>query len=83
MATGVGTFLAVVWLIFIGFRQSQGLSLTVKGEECVYEEVEFDGDAISGNFVSVAGIRFWRSRNSGIDFSNFATKIRLAPIRAG
>ncbi|KAH9325578.1 hypothetical protein KI387_005756, partial [Taxus chinensis] len=46
-----------------------GLSLTVFEEECMYEKVEYEGDAVSGNFVVVDHDAFWRSESPAMDFT--------------
>ncbi|XP_077239740.1 transmembrane emp24 domain-containing protein p24beta3-like [Tasmannia lanceolata] len=69
MATGKLKYVVVLWLVSSVLHRGRGLSLTVEDVECVYEEVRYDGDMISGNFVVVERFLFWKWSNPGIVFS--------------
>ncbi|KAL6271557.1 transmembrane emp24 domain-containing protein p24beta3-like [Prunus yedoensis var. nudiflora] len=45
------------------------LSITVTDLECVSEQVLYEGDTISGNFVAIDHDIFWSSDHPGIDFT--------------
>ena len=47
--------------------QSHALVLTVQNTECVWEDVEYDGDVVSGNFVVLDHEVFWGSDHPGIE----------------
>lgn len=46
---------------------SQALVLTVQNTECVWEDVEYDGDLITGNFVVLDHEIFWGADHPGIE----------------
>lgn len=48
-------------------QPAQALRITVQATECVWEEVEYDGDIITGNFVVVDHEIFWGSDHPGIE----------------
>ncbi|CAM6025463.1 unnamed protein product [Sphagnum balticum] len=48
-------------------RTAEGLTMTVHKVECVYEEVEYDGDMVYGNFVVQDYEIFWGSEHPGIE----------------
>ncbi|KAM1057858.1 hypothetical protein COP1_031170 [Malus domestica] len=45
------------------------LSITVTELECVSEQVLYEGDTVSGNFVAIDHDIFWSSDHPGIDFT--------------
>ena len=47
--------------------RTQALLLTVQNTECVWEDVEYDGDIVSGNFVVLDHDVFWGSDHPGIE----------------
>lgn len=57
----------LVALTAIAARSSHALVLTVQDTECVWEDVEYDNDVISGNFVVLDHEVFWGSDHPGID----------------
>jgi len=59
----------VVGLLLALLRYTAGLSFTVNDQECLYENVEYEGDNVSGNFVVVDHEIFWSSDHPGIDFT--------------
>lgn len=59
----------VVGLLLGVLRYTAGLSFTVNEQECVYENVEYEGDNVSGNFVVVDHDIFWASDHPGIDLT--------------
>ena len=46
---------------------AQALLLTVQNTECVWEDVEYEGDIVSGNFVVLDHEVFWGSDHPGIE----------------
>uniref|UniRef100_A0A0D6QZ68 GOLD domain-containing protein n=1 Tax=Araucaria cunninghamii TaxID=56994 RepID=A0A0D6QZ68_ARACU len=62
-------FIATAMVLLVLLRECVGLSLTVSEEECMYENVEYEYDTISGNFVVVDHDAFWRSESPGIDLT--------------
>ena len=48
-------------------HNSQALVLTVQNTECVWEDVEYDGDIITGNFVVLDHEIFWGADHPGIE----------------
>lgn len=46
---------------------AQALLLTVQNTECVWEDVEYDGDIITGNFVVLDHEIFWGADHPGIE----------------
>ncbi|GAV84360.1 EMP24_GP25L domain-containing protein, partial [Cephalotus follicularis] len=62
------TYLVLGFLInFIGYVST--LSITVQDFDCVSEEVLYEGDTISGNFVVIDHDIFWGSDHPGIEFT--------------
>jgi len=59
--------LLVVGLAAISARSSHALVLTVQNTECVWEDVEYDNDIVSGNFVVLDQDVFWGSDHPGIE----------------
>ncbi|KAG0561880.1 hypothetical protein KC19_9G100200 [Ceratodon purpureus] len=57
--------LPIALLAIVG--QAQALLLTVQNTECVWEDVEYDGDVVSGNFVVLDHEVFWGSDHPGIE----------------
>uniref|UniRef100_A0A5B7BLI7 GOLD domain-containing protein n=1 Tax=Davidia involucrata TaxID=16924 RepID=A0A5B7BLI7_DAVIN len=62
-------YMLVGLLLFSFVRNLSALSVTVNGEECVYEYVLFEGDTVSGNFVVEDHDIFWSSDHPGLDFT--------------
>lgn len=65
-----------IWALLLGIaatalsvclRTADGLTMTVNKVECVYEEVEYDGDMVYGNFVVQDYEIFWGSDHPGIE----------------
>eukprot|EP00252_Welwitschia_mirabilis_P025033 TRINITY_DN7670_c0_g1_i1.p1 TRINITY_DN7670_c0_g1~~TRINITY_DN7670_c0_g1_i1.p1 ORF type:complete len:209 (+),score=27.75 TRINITY_DN7670_c0_g1_i1:274-900(+) len=63
-----GVLALIVGFLVVFPQYSECLSLTVQDVECVYENVEYEGDTVSGNFVVVDHEIFWTSDHPGIDF---------------
>jgi hypothetical protein len=59
--------LAVATVLSVFLRSTEGLTITVHKVECVYEEVEYDGDMVYGNFVVQDQGVFWGSDHPGIE----------------
>ena len=57
----------MLWLI--GNRNVAALSITVTELECVSEQVLYEGDTISGNFVAIDHDIFWSHDHPGIEFT--------------
>ncbi|KAL6214649.1 hypothetical protein ACLB2K_014081 [Fragaria x ananassa] len=57
----------MLWLI--GNRNVAALSITVTESECVSEQVLYEGDTISGNFVAIDHDIFWSHDHPGIEFT--------------
>ncbi|KAH9298774.1 hypothetical protein KI387_030456, partial [Taxus chinensis] len=64
---GVGILMCLLLQLQLPYRAVVGLSITVNELECVYENVEYEGDNVSGNFVVVDHEIFWSSDHPGID----------------
>lgn len=47
------SFFALAVLGFACVGQSRALMTTITHQECVFEEVEYDGDLVSGSFVVI------------------------------
>lgn len=59
-------------LLFVGcLQQCRGLITTFLGKECVYEEVEYDGDLVSGNFVVMDHGLTWSNDDPSIELLVF------------
>ncbi|XP_009370753.1 transmembrane emp24 domain-containing protein p24beta3-like [Pyrus x bretschneideri] len=59
-----------VLMSFIGNGNvATALSITVMELECVLEQVLYEGDTVSGNFVAIDHDIFWSSDHPGIDFT--------------
>eukprot|EP00249_Psilotum_nudum_P002743 c15870_g1_i1 orf=520-1179(-) len=56
-------------LLVLLLRSSAALQITVHKVDCVYENVDYDGDRVSGSFVVVDHEVFWSSDHPGIDFT--------------
>lgn len=54
-------------LLLLLCHQSSALMTTITHQECVYEEVQFDGDHVSGSFVVVDHGLSWNSGEEGVD----------------
>ncbi|KAJ4727407.1 Transmembrane emp24 domain-containing protein [Melia azedarach] len=50
-------------------RHVSTLSITVTDVECVYENVLYEGDTFTGNFVVIDHEIFWNSDHPGIDLT--------------
>lgn len=53
----------------IGNGNVAALSITVTEMECVSEQVLYEGDSISGNFVAIDHDIFWSADHPGIEFT--------------
>jgi len=54
-------------LLLLLCHQSSALMTTITHQECVYEEVQFDGDHVSGSFVVVDHGLAWNSGEEGVE----------------
>ncbi|CAK9192334.1 unnamed protein product [Sphagnum jensenii] len=59
--------LAVATVLSVFLRSTEGLTISVHKVECVYEEVEYDGDMVYGNFVVQDRGVFWGPDHPGIE----------------
>ncbi|XP_057844472.2 transmembrane emp24 domain-containing protein p24beta3 [Cryptomeria japonica] len=64
---GVSVVACLLLQLLLQGRIVVGLSITVNELECLYENVEYEGDTVSGNFVVVDHEIFWSSDHPGID----------------
>lgn len=56
-------------MCLIGNGNVNALSITVTEMECVSEQVLYEGDSISGNFVAIDHDIFWSADHPGIEFT--------------
>lgn len=61
--------LVSLWCFSHLFHLCAGLQFTVQGTECLYENVDFEGDLVSGNYVVVDHDVFWRDDHAEVDFT--------------
>lgn len=60
-------WITVLFALAVVVAHSHALLMTVHNTECVWEDVEFDGDVVSGNFVVLDQEVFWGSEHPGIE----------------
>lgn len=60
------SFISTLLLLLL-CHQSSALMTTITHQECVYEEVHFDGDHVSGSFVVVDHGLSWNSGEEGVE----------------
>eukprot|EP00250_Pteridium_aquilinum_P024785 c29596_g1_i1 orf=136-789(-) len=61
--------LLLICLVQHTHRLCEGLQITVQNTDCVYENVEYEGDLVTGNYVVIDHEYFWSEDHPGIDFS--------------
>lgn len=62
----ISLVLGIFWLGLL--HSCNGLQITLHTTECFYENVDFEGDLVIGNYVVVDHDIFWSNDHPGIDF---------------
>ncbi|KAH7434222.1 hypothetical protein KP509_06G006400 [Ceratopteris richardii] len=59
----------IMLFLCLAHSACHALQITVHDTECVYENVEYEGDLVTGNYVVIDHEHFWTEDHPGIDFS--------------